>query len=87
MKNLVTFVSFHPPFQNFSRWTKCKVTLAKRAFILDLTHPSVHPRFNTSRGKVFLSDFDMDDVQLLKEELCENYVSEIERAEFIKIRN
>ena len=37
---------------------------------------------------IFLSEFDIDDVQLFKEELLENYnVSEIKRAEFIKTRN
>ena len=32
-----------------------------------------HPRFNTSRGLVFLSEFHIDDVKLFKEELRENY--------------
>ena len=47
-----------------------------------------HSRFNTSRGMIFLSEFDIDYVQLFKEELRENYnVSEIERAEFTKARS
>ena len=49
---------------------------------------SLHPRFNTSKGSIFLSDFDIDDVQLFKEYLRGNYnISQIKQAEFIKTRS
>jgi len=45
----------------------------------------LHPRCNTSRGLIFLSEFDIDGIQLFKEELRRNFnVSEIEQAELIK---
>jgi len=58
--------------EKINRWTKCKVSSCKA---------SLHTKFNTSRGVIFLSEFDIDGVQLLKEELRKNYnVSEIERV-------
>ena len=49
---------------------------------------SLHLRFNTSKGLIFLTEFDIDDQPKFGKELNDHYnISEIERADFIKTRS
>ena len=46
---------------------------------------TLHPRFNTSKGLIFLSEFDLNNLQQFQKELPGKYnIAEIERATFIK---
>ena len=47
-----------------------------------------HPRFNTSKGLVLLSEFDIENLQQFQKELPAEYnIAEIERATFITTRS
>ena len=47
-----------------------------------------HPVFNTSKGLIFLQEFDVDNLEDFEAEMKDNYnVSKVEKADFIKCRN